>query len=249
MDLGFDPIDRRIVYRLTEDARHTSAPDIAEEVDVSPPTIRNRIRDLEDEGVLKGYHAHVDYEAIGGLLTNLFMCTATTTNRKRFAQRVLEVSGVVNVREVMTGTEDLQVTVVGKDTHDVRRIAREISTLGVRVGDEDLLHREHFRPYAPFGPEESAPEEPVTGVADISEDADVVELKVDDGAPVVGKTLDRAKAEGLLDGDLLVIAVEQDGEGTTPTGETVVEAGDVVTLFSRTGVTPETLRPFSDGED
>jgi DNA-binding Lrp family transcriptional regulator len=91
MDDRFDDVDRRIVHRLVEDARHTSAPDIASELDVSAPTVRNRIRRLEEEGVILGYHAHVDYEKLGGRLTNLFLCTASATDRKRFAQRVLDV--------------------------------------------------------------------------------------------------------------------------------------------------------------
>jgi hypothetical protein len=90
----------------------------------------------------------------------------------------------------------------------VRRIAREISSLGVHVEDEDRLHRERSRPYAPFGPEGQTQQEPVAGIADISGEADVVELKVDGDAPVV-------------------------------------EAGDIVTLLSRSGLTSEMLQPLS----
>lgn len=247
MSSRFDEVDRRIVYRLVEDARHTSAPDIAAEVDVSAPTIRNRIRRLEDEGVIRGYHAQVDYEQIDGRLTNLFLCTASATDRKRFAQRVLDVSGVVNVREVMTGDQDLHVIVVGKDTADIRRIAREIAAIGVRIDDEDLLHREQFRPYAPFGPDHRDTTAPVTGIADISEDADVVELTVGEDAPIVGRTLEAAADEGLLDRDVLVVAVDRDDrdEGVTPDGTTTIDGGETVTLFSRTGLAEETVRVFT----
>jgi len=243
----FDDIDRRIVYMLAEDARHTSAPDIAAEVDVSPATIRNRIRRLEAEGVIEGYHAHVDYEKLDGRLTNLFLCTASATDRKRFAQRVLDIPGVVNVREIMTGDEDLHVTVVGRDMADIRRISREIAAIGVHIDDEDLLHREHFQPYEPFGSDGDDPGKPVTGIADISEDADVVEIQVGEDAPIVGKTLKDAASEGLLDRDVLVVSLDSDeGEdGVTPDGTTAVSGGETVTLFSRTGLAEETLRVFT----
>jgi DNA-binding Lrp family transcriptional regulator len=247
MEESFDDVDRRIVYRLVEDARHTSAPDIASELDVSAPTVRNRIRRLEEKGVIQGYHAHVDYEKLGGRLTNLFLCTASATDRKRFAQRVLDVAGVVQVREVMTGESDLHVIVVGRDMADIRRIAREIAAIGVRIDDEELLHREHFQPYEPFSNDAAGENHPVTGIADISDDADVIEVTVGEDAPVDGKSLKRATEEGLLDGDVLVVSVDRDDreEGATPHGETVVHSGETVTLFSRTGLAEETLRVFT----
>jgi Lrp/AsnC family leucine-responsive transcriptional regulator len=249
MSSRYDEVDRWIVHRLTEDARHTSAPDIASELDVSPPTVRNRIRRLEEEGVIEGYHAHVDYEKVGGRLTTLFMCTASATDRTRFAQRVLDVPGVVNVREVMTGESDLQVVAVGRDTADIRRIAREIAAVGVRIDDEELLHREHFQPYEPFAGDGRDDPHPVTGIADISEDADVVEVDVGEDAPIVGKSLERAAEEGLLDRDVLVVSVDSEDhdEGVTPDGTTVITGGETVTVFSRTGLAEETLRVFTGG--
>lgn len=247
MSEEFDEIDRRIIHMLTEEARHTSAPDIAAEVDVSAPTIRNRIRRLEAAGVIEGYHAQIDYEKLGGRLTNLFLCTASPTDRKRYAQRVLDVPGVVNVREIMTGDEDLHVTVVGRDMADIRRISREIAANGIHIDDEDLLHREHFQPYDPFGADQSDPTPPVTGIADISEDADVLEVVVDEDAPIAGKTLERAADDGLLDRDVLVVSVDRAdrADGATPDGTTVISGGETVTLFSRTGLAEETLRVFT----
>ncbi len=248
MSIQIDEVDERIIYRLVEDARHTSAPDIADEVGVSAPTIRNRIRRLESEGVIEGYHAQIDYEKLGGRLTNLFLCTTVATDRKRFAQRILDIPGVVDVREVMTGEQNLHVTVVGSNTGAIRRIAQEMAALGIDIDDEALFHREHVRPYSPFGPDELEMTPLVTGIADLSDDADVVELPVAADAPIADKTLQDATDEGYITEDLLVISIDrEDGQqAMTPDGTTVIRAGDVATLFSRTGIADETLRAFTE---
>lgn len=245
MTLRIDSIDERILYFLSKEARHTSAPDIAERVDKSAPTVRNRIRRLEEEGVIVGYHAHVDYERADGRLTNQFVCSTTATDRQELAQRVLDVPGVVNVREIMSGKGDLRIKAVGQDTDDLMRIAQDITALGIEIDDEDLVHREYFRPYAQFGPRGEEPISPVTGVAGLAGDADVVEVIVRDGAPIADKTLQRANEEGLVTPDVLVVRIDREDEVITPTGETTIENGDFVTLHSRSGITDETLAAFT----
>jgi len=248
MSIQIDEIDKRIIYRLTEDARHTSAPDIAKEVDVSAPTIRNRIRRLEDEGVIEGYHAQIDYEKLDRRLTNLFLCTAAATDRNRYAQRILDIPGVIDVREIMTGEKNLHVTVVGSDTSDIRRIAQEITALGIDIEDEGLFHREHIHPYTQFGPHQTDTPLPVTGIADLSDDADLIELPVDHDAPIAGKTVQEATEHGYITEDLLLISISREGgrQGITPDGNTEILPGDSVTLFSRTGIADKTLRAFSE---
>ncbi|WP_136687162.1 Lrp/AsnC family transcriptional regulator [Halorhabdus amylolytica] len=245
MGIGIDSIDKRILYHLAREARHTSAPDIAQDVDLSAPAVRNRISRLEDAGAIQGYHAHIDYGKVESRLTNLFMCSTAATDRQRFAQRVLGVPGVVHVREVMTGRGDLRVKAVGSDQDDLMRIAQDITALGVEIDDEDLIHREYFRPYAQFGPEERDDVSPVTGVADLAGDADVVEIAVGENAPVAGLTLKEAGDEGLLTTDVLVVTIERGDRAITPKGETTIESGDFVTVLSRTGFSDETLTMFT----
>lgn len=245
MNHRIDDIDEQILYYLTREARHTSAPDIAEKIDVSPPTIRNRIRNLEEEGIIEGYHAHVNYERANGRLTNLFICSTSATDRQELAQRVLEVSGVINVREIMTGKGDLRIKAVGEDTDDLTRIAQDITALGIEIDDEALIHREYFRPYAQYGPRDEEPTSPVTGVAGLSGDADVVEVIVKEGAPIVGKTLQSANEEGLIPSGVLVVRIDRDDQVITPTGEAKIKEDDFVTVHSRSGITDDILEVFT----
>ena len=240
-----DEIDRRILYHLASDARNTSAPAIAEEVNVSAGTIRNRIRRLETDGTIKGYHAEIDYERAEGYLTNLLICNATITDREKLAKQVLQVPGVVNVRELMTGRGNLHITTVGSDREDLTRITRTLSELGVDIEDEDLLQREHFHPYSPFGPGGSPSERSMTDFMSLTGDAEVADLTVTDDAPIAGQTLREANDTELIEADTLVVAIEREGTIITPRGDTTIQPGDLLTVFSRDGISDDLIHRFT----
>ena len=86
---------------------------------------------------------------------------------------------------------------------------------------------------------------PVTGVAGLAGDADVVEVIVRKEAPIAGKTLQEANENGLVPSDVLVVRINRDEGTITPTGETLIEENDFVTIHSRLGVTEETLEAFT----
>ncbi|WP_439027416.1 Lrp/AsnC family transcriptional regulator [Haloarchaeobius sp. DT45] len=151
-----DDLDRRILHELQSEARHTSSSDVAAELDVSASTVRNRIQRLEDDGVLRGYHADVDYERAGYQLFTLIVCTAPIPNREELARAAAEVDGVVEVQEVMTGEANVLVRAVGADGDDLTRIGEELDELGLKVSDEDLIRSTHRSSYSGF---ETASEE------------------------------------------------------------------------------------------
>ncbi|MFB6284181.1 MAG: Lrp/AsnC family transcriptional regulator [Halobacteria archaeon] len=145
-----DGIDRYIIYQLQKDARHTSSSDIAEKMDISPSTVRNRIKRLEDEDVINGYQADVNYEKIGYQLYTLIVCTASIPEREELARKALSVTGVVDVQEVMTGDGNVIVTAVGDDGDDLARIGRDLSSIGLKVVDEDVIRNHYTHPYHKF---------------------------------------------------------------------------------------------------
>jgi len=248
MEYRFDEIDKRILYHFGRDARNTQATAIADEVDVTPATIRNRIERLEEAGILRGYPADIDYERIEGRMAYLFTCTVPVPERKRLAQEVLDVSGVVNVRELMSGQSNLHVSVVGEDTSDISRIAHDISELGIEIEAEHVIEREQHHPYHPFGPEDEPTGPSVTDFLSLANDAEVVEFTVSDGAEVAGLTIEEAVEADLLADQMLVVGIERDGTAVTPKGDTEFQAGDVVTLFSRNTIQKETLAAFGSVE-
>jgi DNA-binding Lrp family transcriptional regulator len=240
-----DEIDKRIIYRLVDDARNTSAPAIADEVSVSAATIRNRIQQLEEQEIIQGYHARVDYERTGGRLTNVYECTAPVPNRDRLTQRVRTIPGVVTVRELMTGHGNLRITAVGENMRELSQIARELADLGIEIVDEDLLQREYVCPYHPFGPEEGQMEPSIADVMPLSGDAEVVTLTVPADAPIAEKTLQEANQDGLIDDDVLIVSIEREETVLTPRGDTRITPNDLVTVFARSGISGATLETFN----
>lgn len=81
--------------------------------------------------------------------------------------------------------------------------------------------------------------------------AEVFEITVAEGAPVADLTLIEADEEGLLDEDTLVVAIERNGAEApiTPRGQTRLEEGDLLTVYSGTGATPEVTDVFGHYED
>lgn len=74
----------------------------------------------------------------------------------------------------------------------------------------------------------------------VGDTAEVFEINVGAEAPVAGKTLSAAATEVIIPEDVLVVAIERDGHDNpiTPRGDTRLEAGDLVTVYSEQGATP-----------
>jgi len=149
--VDLDDVDRCILYSLQQDARRMSANTIAERLDVSARTVRNRIDKLEESGVINGYRLDVDYEIAGYQLHTMVVCTAPIEGREEIAREAADVSGVVNVREIMTGDQNLLVEVVGTDGDDLSRITSDLNDLGVHINDEDIIRNDHDSQFHEFG--------------------------------------------------------------------------------------------------
>jgi len=73
-----DEIDRRIILLLQEDA-HLSNAALAEQVGLTVSTVHERVKKLEKKGIIKGYVAVVDAEALGKPITAFIRLSVGTT--------------------------------------------------------------------------------------------------------------------------------------------------------------------------
>lgn len=244
MDSNIDEIDKRIIYRLSGDSRDTTSSEIAEEVGVSPGTVRNRIKQMEEKGIINNYLTDVDYEKIGKRIVYIFECSSTAKDRSVLAKKALRVSGVINVRELMTGEKDLVIKAVGSDTEDISRIGIALENLGIEIEDEDLLKKERHHPYHPFGPGESGME-PLVNLRGIVGNAEVADLTVKKGTPVENKTIGEINDLDFLSEDVIIVAIERGDKVITPRGNTEIKAGDIVILFSPAEISGEIIDVFT----
>ena len=147
---SLDEIDRVILHALQEDARNNSNTEISERVSVSPSTVGKRIDRLENEGIIKGHRSDIDYEKAGYPIQVLFICTAGIAEREPLINDTLDIEGVINVRELMTGEDNVHIQVVGTTYDDITRIAHALDEMGYAVSDEIMMRAEYTQPSVRF---------------------------------------------------------------------------------------------------
>jgi Lrp/AsnC family leucine-responsive transcriptional regulator len=92
----FDRIDRRILDLLQRSGR-LSMTELAEQVGLSPSPCTERVRRLEREGVITGYHARVDPAAVGRAMLVFVELKMTTKSDEVFEEVKRQVSIVPEV--------------------------------------------------------------------------------------------------------------------------------------------------------
>src|SRR3954451_6695178 len=113
-----DPVDQAILRALQDDARQTNR-DLAAAVHVSPSTSSERVRALRAERVIRGYHADIDFGALGRhvqALTAVTIRPPTRENVEAFRNFVNELPELVGVF-VVSGSADFLLHVAVPDTN------------------------------------------------------------------------------------------------------------------------------------
>ena len=149
-EVALDDVDRGILFLLQKDARNITIAEIAEEVDVSASTVRNRIENLEETGIIEGYFPKINYELANYPLHVLFVCSAPADEREELAVNALERHGVVDVREMLTSTHNIYVEVVATDTRDLTEITNTLASMGFSIESSEIVTNHYTRPWAEF---------------------------------------------------------------------------------------------------
>lgn len=152
-DETLDEVDRAILYFLQRDARRSFA-DIADELDVSSNTVRNRISDMEESGVLSGYHAAVDYDAADVPHHYIFFCTVSVRRREELAKQARQLPGVTEVITLMTGKNNVIIIGAGDGKDAMTELAYTVDELGLTIEQEHLIRDFVRQPYSGFEPPE-----------------------------------------------------------------------------------------------
>jgi Lrp/AsnC family leucine-responsive transcriptional regulator len=127
-----DDTDRKILALLQSDARRTNA-DIAEKVGMTAPSVFERIRKLEQRGVIQSYTVNVDATALGRSLTAFIRLTLAFDEKHDAGIRAISRDPEVLECYTLAGEDCLIVKTKVADPHQlealINRIRRQVTTL------------------------------------------------------------------------------------------------------------------------
>ncbi len=149
MHTDTDRIDRQILRLLAQNARRTNK-ELAAEVGLSQSACLERVRRLEERGLLRGAHAEVDPAAFGIGVQALVSVQLTRHTRSavgRFEKTVLELPQVVALYH-LTGRTDYLAHAVAQDMEHLRDFTLDAITSLPDVArvETSLLFREFRKP-------------------------------------------------------------------------------------------------------
>ena len=122
--MKIDKIDKKILDILQQDGR-SSASNIANEIDISIPTVTDRIKKLKDFGIIKGIHAVLDPKPLG--LDVAAIITLISESSLYYKEVTKEAEKTPEVLQCLSTT--------GKGSHMLFVVTQNSSTL------EELLRK------------------------------------------------------------------------------------------------------------
>lgn len=119
MTRALDPIDRQILRELQIDGRMTNV-ELAGRVGLTAPPCLRRVRTLEDEGTIRGYHADLDAGRLGYGITVFAMVSLKTQAEGELRAFEAHVADLDPVREchMLNGEIDFMLKIVAHDLQE-----------------------------------------------------------------------------------------------------------------------------------
>jgi Lrp/AsnC family transcriptional regulator, leucine-responsive regulatory protein len=122
-----DSIDVDLIRLLQRDGRTRQA-DLAETVGLSVPSVSERLKKLEEKGILRGYRAIVDPHAVGLELTAfIFLTTSSSKHYPRIVELATKEESVLECHAV-TGEGSHLLKVRTPNTQALERLLGDIQS-------------------------------------------------------------------------------------------------------------------------
>jgi Lrp/AsnC family leucine-responsive transcriptional regulator len=129
-------LDKKIIKHLQQDARNITSGDIAEKTEFCASTIRRRIKQLEDQSIIKGYTAEVNYTHSDHPIRMMLFCTAPIPDVDDLVEDIKTLNGVVKVQELVRGQKNLLVTVIGDHIDQIKSLTETLCDKGLAIHDQ-----------------------------------------------------------------------------------------------------------------
>lgn len=121
-----DDIDKKILEILQSRAKITNAR-LSEEIGLSPAPTLERVKKLEQMGIITSYHAKLNTEKIGLGVTTFVLATLSGHNRANIEGFIKEINKIPEVVEChhITGAGDFILKVIAKDIASYQKLMLE----------------------------------------------------------------------------------------------------------------------------
>ena len=130
INASLDEVDRQILAELQSDGRMTNV-ELARRVGLSAPPCLRRVRRLEEDGIIRGYHADLDPVSLGYEIT--FFALVGLDSQKEAVLGAFEqaVRGWPEVREchMIRGGGDFLLRLVARDTAQENALTARLTAM------------------------------------------------------------------------------------------------------------------------
>lgn len=113
---NLDAIDRHLLAELQDEGRITNV-ELAQRVGLTAPPCLRRVRALEEEGVIRGYHADLDAAKLGFAITVFAMVSLKSQAEDSLREFEEHMRSLPEVREchMLNGEIDFILKIVSRD--------------------------------------------------------------------------------------------------------------------------------------
>ena len=126
--MPIDSLNWQILEFLQKNARQSFA-EIGRKVGLTSPAVAERVKKMEDSGIIKGYKAQVSYHKTGHQLKAVITLRAFMGRLKPFLEKVKEFKEVINCYRI-TGNENIIMEVVLYDQSHLEEFIDKLITYG-----------------------------------------------------------------------------------------------------------------------
>ncbi len=131
-----DKIDRKILRDLQDDGRITNV-ELAKRAGISAPPCLRRVRALEEDGFIRGYHADIEGEMLGFGVTVFAFVGLVSQAEADLVQFEKQVMGWPLVREchMLQGETDFLLKIVARDLDSYNQFLTSDLTAAANVAN------------------------------------------------------------------------------------------------------------------
>ncbi|WP_053992150.1 Lrp/AsnC family transcriptional regulator [Mangrovimonas sp. TPBH4] len=145
--MSIDTLNWKILKCLQQNARQSNA-QIGRQVGISSPAVSERIKKMEDSGIIEDYHTTVSYFEAGYQLKAIITLRAFMGKLKPFLEKVKTYDEVLNCYRI-TGNENIVMVVILKHQKHLEAFIDQLIVYGeskTQIVLSDVVKNGYIKP-------------------------------------------------------------------------------------------------------